>query len=153
MPSPVTSPAPDVSALPPAADLSVAFVSHILISVAEEGGAGSSADEAESILQQAGERADEVTQGRRKGGFERQARKQISEDECRVRLKMWLLAGLDVDPARQDARDAHMMRIHPRSFPLLSEADVDAEARRRRPGYDAGGEGWATRWRWPAGSG
>jgi hypothetical protein len=50
----------------------------------------------------------------------------MSDDECRVRMKMWLVAGLRIDVGRSDARDAHR-GVDARSIVLQEEAVVDAE--------------------------
>ena len=50
----------------------------------------------------------------------------MSEDEARVRMKLWLLAGRDIDPGQPNQRQLHL-DIDPRSLPLRSEAEVDAD--------------------------
>ncbi len=55
-----------------------------------------------------------------------QGARKLTDDECRCRVKMWLLAGREIDPKRHDARDAHLA-VNPRLLPFRSEDDVDRE--------------------------
>ena len=49
----------------------------------------------------------------------------LSDQECRVRVKQWLLEGLRIDSSRPDARDRHVFGVKPRELPLMSESEVD----------------------------
>ena len=55
------------------------------------------------------------------------AGKYLTLDECRVRMKLWLLAGLTVSDADRMARNSHK-GILPRQIPLEDETVVDARA-------------------------
>jgi len=57
----------------------------------------------------------------------------MTSDECRVRVKQWLLAGLTIGD-RPDARTAHVHFTNPHEFPHKTEEEVDAEARALRSG-------------------
>ena len=55
----------------------------------------------------------------------------LSEAECRTRMKMWLLAGMDIPEGEDDGRQQHFA-ILPRDvlLPLLTDEYMDREADR-----------------------
>ena len=50
-----------------------------------------------------------------------------SNDECRIRMKMWLLLGADIRPDDDEGRQKHK-DVPFKALPLRSEAELDAEA-------------------------
>lgn len=57
----------------------------------------------------------------------------MSEDEARVRVKLWLLAGLEIPSDAPDGRQRHVFEVNARALALQPEAEVDALAARLRP--------------------
>jgi hypothetical protein len=50
----------------------------------------------------------------------------MSEVECRSRIKLWLLKGLEIDPHSEDQRTTHR-ETRPQDLELIPEADIDAQ--------------------------
>ena len=50
----------------------------------------------------------------------------LPDYECKARIKMWLLEGLEIDPDLPDARTKHVREVKPRLLALLSDEEIEA---------------------------
>jgi hypothetical protein len=64
------------------------------------------------------------------------SRRGFTDEQHRIRIKQWLLAGMDIDEDAVQGQCDHVRGVDPGGFPDRSEADVDAEMATLVAGFD-----------------